>query len=290
MGVYDAPDGLRSLLQLSHLFTKTGVHNPLYKNTAMDNAEQIQVVLENVTFVALGSLVVYQYLHYVVGGWRFWAGNPKRVLLTSFVAIGWAAYGFFFLTYVPSFSSFVDALPFELIALYAPTVLALIGFAVSARFRSFADRMSLRWTVWSVEGPARMIVGVFFLFWYFAGRLPGVVAWVAGPGDWISGFIALFAVRQLTPIAESVGIADPHWSASEYLSRRRADDARAGLPRAFQRNLLIAVSFVAFGIFDFLAAPASTAVSVAQGVVPQEMGQLPLASIPLLLVPQVIAA
>jgi len=55
-----------------------------------------------------------------------------------------------------------------------------------------------------------------------------------------------------------------------------------------KRNLTIAILFVAFGILDFILAPASTAVSIFLGNIPEEMGRIPLTFIPLVLVPQVL--
>lgn len=247
----------------------------------MDNAAQIQQVLVAVSFVALGSLVIFQYLHYTIAAWRHWANHPNRRLLTGLVAVWWAGYGLFFLTAVPSFTSYVDALPLVLAGLYTPTVLALLGFASSPRFRAFVDRLSLRWLIESVEGPARVIVGVIFLFWYFAGDLPAVVAWVAGPGDILAGLLAFYAMRQLTPVANAADIKRPHWSITDALTRLEQ-------PTRFRSHVWAAAGLVGFGVLDFIAAPASTAVSIAWGTVPEAMGDLPLAMIPLLLVPQVL--
>ena len=54
------------------------------------------------------------------------------------------------------------------------------------------------------------------------------------------------------------------------------------------RNLNISIAFVAFGILDFVLAPVSTAISIVNGTVPEEMGRIPLTLIPLVLVPQVL--
>ena len=254
----------------------------------MSTDDDIQFVLALVSFAALGGLVIFQYLHYVVAAWRYWSDHPKRVTRTATVAIGWLLFAVITLGVLPASYGYVEGLPFTLLALFGPALAALVLLAVSDRFRRFADSLSLRWMIQGFAGPARMIVGIIFLFWFFAGRLPGVVAWIAGPGDWIAGFITYYAVKRLQPIADTVGITDPHWSASEFLSRRGSDSIDAATSTTLLAGLSAATICVAFGIADFIAAPASTTVAIAMHNVPEEMGNFPLVMIPHLLVPQVL--
>ncbi len=250
----------------------------------MDASPQTQQMLLITSFVVLVLLAIYQYTHYVIAAWRYRGTAINRPLLVGLVAVGWIAYGAFFLSVVPAIGSYTEAIPLVLAGLYTPTVLALVGFVVSKRFRAFVDTLSLRWLIASVEGPARIIVGVIFLFWYFAGALPAVVAWVAGPGDILAGLFAIYALRYLEPLAEAADVQEKHWSILDFLRRLPVDVD----PAQFQRQIGIVVGLVLFGILDFIAAPASTAVSIALGEVPEAMGMLPLAFIPLLLVPQVL--
>jgi len=247
----------------------------------------IPSVLETLSLIVLSGLVLFQWLHFVLAGWSFWRHSRYRLRNTAAVGLFWIAYGLFFVGTVTRIDSYVDAIPWVLAGLYTPSVLALLLFAFSGSFRRFGDRLSLRWTIQSVEGPARMIVGVFFLFWYFAGQLPGVVAWVAGPGDWIAGFISFYAVGHLLAFSDWAGIRNPHWSLADFRTQSPGKLTARQWTR-LHRKLWIAIAFVAFGILDFIAAPASTAVSIALGEVPEEMGRLPLTLIPLVLVPQVL--
>jgi len=132
-----------------------------------------------------------------------------------------------------------------------------------------------------------MIVGVLFLFWYFAGQLPGVVAWIAGPGDWIAGFISFFAVSKLKLFSNIAKIKNEDWSVSDWKTKNLQLTSTKQIQR-LKRHLWIAIGLVAFGILDFILAPASTAISIAMGSVPEEMGRIPLTLIPLVLVPQVL--
>jgi len=253
----------------------------------MENSAHIQQTLEIISFLTLGGLVVFQLLHYILASWRFWENKKYRLGRTALVGMFWIGYGLFFVLTVTRIDSYVDAIPFVLAGLYTPSLLAILLLIFSKKFRAFVDQISLKWSIESVEGPARMIVGIIFLFWFFAGRLPGVVAWVAGPGDWIAGFISFYAVRRLQLFAKTAGVKNEHWSISDlrkqdFLAKLKANKTD------LRRNLWIAIAFVAFGIFDFIAAPASTAVSIMLGNVPEEMGRLPLTLIPLVLVPQVL--
>ncbi|NHF61430.1 hypothetical protein FK220_018905 [Flavobacteriaceae bacterium TP-CH-4] len=253
----------------------------------MTDEKTIQLTLEYLSFAVLGALVLFQLLHFVMAGWRFWKESPWRIVRTLAVGAFWVFYGLFFVITVTGIPSYKEAVPYVLCGLYAPSLLAIVLLILSQKFRKFVDRMSLRWTIQSVEGPARMIVGILFLFWFFAGRLPGVVAWVAGPGDWIAGFIAFHAVRRLHIFKDVAGIGNQHWSISDF---RKGIQGKSFSPYKdrMKRHLNLAIAFVGFGILDFILAPASTALSIMLGEVPEEMGRLPLTLIPLVLVPQVL--
>ncbi|MEL6253262.1 MAG: hypothetical protein AAFR87_14725 [Bacteroidota bacterium] len=253
----------------------------------MSDSNQIQWVLEGISFATLGGLAIFQYLHFVIASWRFWEGNKNRILYTALIALYWIAHGSFFLSYVPNIASYEKSVPYILLALYSPSIFALIGFAISPTFRRFSDQISLPWAIASVEGPARMIVGVLFLFWYFAGRLPGVVAWIAGPGDWIAGFISFYAVAHLSIFSKKAGISKKDWSLADLQASNLFSGKSLDLSK-MKRKLNLAILMVAFGILDFFAAPISTQISVFWDNPPQEMGLLPLGIIPMLLVPQVL--
>jgi len=261
---------------------------PLVKQIdTMEQTAHIQQTLEVISFLTLGGLVIFQLLHYIVASWRFWENSNYRYLRTASVGLFWLFYGIFFVATVTNIGSYVDAIPYVLAGLYTPSILALLLLLFSTKFRNFVDQVSLKWSIQSVEGPARMIVGIIFLFWFFAGRLPGIVAWVAGPGDWIAGFISFYAVKRLLVFSKTADLHNDHWSITDFRKNMDNDKIQANLP-VLRRNLWIAIAFVAFGIFDFIAAPASTAISIANGTVPEEMGRLPLTLIPLVLVPQVL--
>lgn len=251
------------------------------------NDAEIQAVLFAVSMLALGGLAVFQYLHYIIAAWRYWRNSPDRVFWTTSVALSWAIFGAVALGFRLTEPSYVAGLPITLTALYAPSVVAIMALLISPKFRAFADSLSLRWMIFGFAGPARMIVGVIFLLWYFAGRLPAIVAWIAGPGDWISGFITIWAISYLGRLAEHASIGEKDWSARD-LQERMPKVSDPILERRLRRSVWIALACVIFGIADFLAAPASTAISIAWGEVPEEMGRLPLALIPHLLVPQVL--
>jgi len=259
----------------------------LTKSSAMNNQESIQLTLEYLSIIILGGLIVFQLSHFTIASWKFWKNNTFRLAITIFVAIFWIVYGTYFVTTVTNINSYVDAIPYVLCGLYLPSIICLLLLAVSKKFRRFVDRTSLRWTIQSVEGPARMIVGVIFLFWFFAGRLPGIVAWVAGPGDWIAGFIAFYAVKRLQVFKKTTGLTSKHWSITDFKNNLSKQNLNLQIIK-LNKNLNIAIAFVAFGILDFILAPASTAISILNGNVPEEMGRIPLTLIPLVLVPQVL--
>ncbi|QCW98997.1 hypothetical protein FGM00_02270 [Aggregatimonas sangjinii] len=253
----------------------------------MNPQENIQLTLEYLSIIVLGGLVIFQLLHFIIGSWRFWKNDKFRIFKTISVGIFWVIYGSFFVTIVTDMTSYYHAVPYVLCGLYLPSIIALFLIAVSKKFKDFVDQTSLRWTIQSVGGPARMIVGIIFLFWFFAGRLPGVVAWVAGPGDWISGYITFYAVKRLRIFKKTADLKTKHWSISDL--KKNLGERMPIIPiYKLNRNLNIAIAFVAFGILDFILAPASTALSIFNGNIPEEMGRVPLTLIPLVLVPQVL--
>ncbi|WP_430909304.1 hypothetical protein [Maribacter sp. 2-571] len=243
--------------------------------------------LDDASLLILGTLVLFQLTHYTVASWKFFKNSKGRFLKTASVTLFWIVYGVVFVSSVTAIPSYVNAVPYVLCGLYLPSVIAIVLLLVSQKFRTFTERMSLRWMIQSVAGPARMIVGMLFLVWFFAERLPGVVAWIAGPGDWISGFIAFFAVGYLTIFQKTAGLSDKHWSLTSF-RKATAEKPFSRNKKILVRNLHIAIILVGFGILDFILAPASTAVSIALGEIPEAMGKLPLTLIPLVLVPQVL--
>ncbi|RMB56038.1 hypothetical protein EAX61_16270 [Dokdonia sinensis] len=253
----------------------------------MNDQENIQLTLEYLSIIILGGLIIFQLSHFTVAGWKFWKNDKFRIAKTIFVAIFWIVYGTYFVITVTNINSYADAVPYVLCGLYLPSLICLILIGVSKKFRKFIDQTSLRWTIQSVEGPARMIVGIIFLFWFFAGRLPGIVAWVAGPGDWIAGFIAFYAVKRLRIFKKTAGLTSKHWSIDDFKNNLSKQNLNLQIAK-MNKNLNIAIAFVAFGILDFILAPASTAISILNGNVPEEMGRIPLTLIPLVLVPQVL--
>jgi len=253
----------------------------------MNNQENIQLTLEYISILTLGGLVLFQLTHFTLASWKFLQNDKYRFFKTFLVPLFWIIYGSYFVTTVVNLNSYTESIPFVLCGLYLPSITAIILLGISKKFRNFVDQTSLRWTIQSVEGPARMIVGIIFLFWFFAGRLPGIVAWVAGPGDWIAGFIAFYAVKRLRIFKKTAGLTSKHWSIEDFKNNLNKKNLNLKIAK-MNKNLNIATAFVAFGILDFILAPASTAISILNGNVPEEMGRIPLTLIPLVLVPQVL--
>jgi hypothetical protein len=117
-----------------------------------------------------------------------------------------------------------------------------------------------------VEAVGRIIVGFIFLATWHQGHLPGYFAWVAGPGDILSGVFAFMATRSaLAPILQS----HPAASAQDFV---QALEERERLSTsAFDKSDLDALlgrihwamGLVLLGILDFGAAPASSIFSIA---------------------------
>jgi hypothetical protein len=246
----------------------------------------IQEVIRIISLYILGGLVVFQSLHYFFGGLRFWKDHPRKYFYTACVMAFWAIHGALYLTLVPTLDSYIQAAPFVVLALYTPPLLVLAAILFSARFRNTCDRVSLRWAIQSVEGPARIIAGTVFIIWFFGGMLPGYFAWIAGPGDIIAGAISFWAVHRLKHVSEHLGVSDKHWSAG-HLVERVPIVIDSQQKQIFNRHIVFAMILVGFGILDFILAPASSGWSVIMGQVPNALGQIPLGLIPMLLVPQV---
>lgn len=246
-------------------------------------------VVSTVSFFILGGLIAFQSIHYLIGALRFWRDHPRKLIYTCLLMLFWVAQGLFFLTYVPSLDSYVKAAPLVVTALNLPPLLILLALMVSSSARKTVDRVSLKWSIASVEGPARIIAGMTFIVWFFAGMLPGYFAWVAGPGDMIAGVVAFVAVAHLRHLSTAVEIQQQHWSATDFL-QAVPQNLTSQKKQDLQRHLFMAISLVAFGILDFILAPASSGWSIIMGKVPPEaLGQLPLGFIPMILVPQVFA-
>lgn len=239
--------------------------------------------LHTITLLVLLALAAHQTWQYARVLPRSLGRPPRTGLL---VAAAWVLYGTVNVATVTRASSYADAVGAVLLGLYVPALLAVVALAVSPAARARADRLPLRWLVATVQGWPRMVVGVVFLLWWAAGLLPAVVAWVAGPGDWIAGWAARREVRRLTPLARDAGIEHDDWTVAQL--RRAPPGATSGAVRAHRTAVVVVLGVVAFGVADFVAAPASTAVAIALGDVPEAMGALPLALVPLLLVPQVL--
>ena len=252
----------------------------------MNNPENIQLTLEYLSITVLGGLVIFQLKHFIIGSWTFWKGSKWRMARTIGIGLFWICNGLFFVLTVTNINSYVNSIPYILCGLYLPSVLAMLLLATSKQFRGFVDKISLKWSIQSVAGPARMMVGIIFLFWFFAGRLPGIFALIAGPGDWIAGVITFYAVSQLDIFKQVAGIKANHWSISDF--KKNNIKSFFENQSKLNKNLNVAIAFVAFGILDFILAPASTAVSILNGNIPEELGQIPLTLIPLILVPQVL--
>lgn len=247
----------------------------------------INAVVYTSTIILFG-LVLFQFGHYVIGAGRFWKNSPHRFRNTILVAGYWMAHGLFFVSIVLSIDAYEAAVPWIILGLYSPTLLTLLGIRFSRRFKGLADTIPLKWAVADVEGPARIIVGSIFIVWFFAGELPGVFAWVAGPGDIISGILALYAVRKLKPIAKMMGIE------TNTLSHQNFEVSLIGKGNSIQalkearKNTLWVIAILIFGIVDFIAAPLSSEISIILGKSPEALGQIPLTLVPLVLVPQVL--
>lgn len=242
--------------------------------------------LDIASYVILCGLAVYIWLLYVVGSWNLWKDNPRRLLLTVLVGGYWIAQGAFFLSLVPALQ--IQVIGFVAFALFLPPTAVFIALLTSDAARHTADRVSLKWAIETVEGPARIIVGTLFIVWFFLDRLPPIFAWIAGPGDIISGVLAIIAVHLLKPVAKYVEIERSHWSAKDVI-----DALPKSIPPEDAKMLLnrinIALAFVAIGIADFFAAPASAGVTFAVGAPATALSKRPLGFVPMLLVPMAFA-
>ncbi len=242
--------------------------------------------LDIVSYVILCSLAAFVWLEYVIGSWRLFAKSERRLLLTFLVGLYWIAHGTLFLSFVPALK--IINIPFVVSALFLPPTLVLIALLTSPAARDTADRISLRWTISTLEGAARIIVGTLFIVWYFMNRLPPIFAWVAGPGDIISGIAAFIAVAQLEPVAEYFEIERRHWSTSDIINSGPSVVAPEDVPKLIKR-LNIALILVIVGILDFFAAPISAGISLGLGNPARAMSSRPMGFVPMFLVPSVFA-
>lgn len=242
--------------------------------------------LDSVSYVILCGIAAYIWIQYVLGSWILWAESPKRLLFTCLVSLYWIAQGVFFLSLVPALQ--INQIGFVAFALFLPPTAVCIALLTSDAARRSADRISLKWAIETVEGPARIVVGILFIVWFFLGKLPPIFTWVAGPGDIIGGVLAIIAVYLLKPVANYVKIERNHWSAKDVV-----DALPKYIPPEDARMLLnrvnIALAFVAVGIADFFAAPASAAISFIVGSPATALSKRPLGFVPMLLVPMAFA-
>ncbi len=119
--------------------------------------------INNTSLCVLGALVIFQSLHYFIGALSFWKTHPRRVVYTAAVMSYWIIHGVYFLTYVATLDSYIQAAPFVVLALNLPPILIITGIIFSDRVRNTVDRVSLRWAIQSVEGPARIIAGTILM-------------------------------------------------------------------------------------------------------------------------------
>ena len=141
-----------------------------------------------------------------------------------------------------------------------------------------------------MEAWQRIMVGNIFIYWYFNQRLTAIFAWIAGPGDIIAGILSYYAVMRLSIFQEITGLQDEHWSINDLKKTSKFDKENnlnidIDTIKKLKYNLRIATWFVWFGIFDFIAAPASTGVGIAIGTPADQVANVPLAFVPLFLVP-----
>ena len=82
--------------------------------------------------------------------------------------------------------------------------------AYSSKFCQIIDNISLKFAIQTMEASQRIIVGTIFLFWYFNNRLQAIFAWIAGPGDIISGILAFYAIQRLNIFKQIIGLKNEH--------------------------------------------------------------------------------
>ena len=190
------------------------------------------------------------------------------------------------------FTSYLDSNPIVISALNLPSVLSVALLATSSKFRAFVHTLSLRFLIEYVEAVGRIIVGFVFLAWWHQDRLPGYFAWVAGPGDILSGVFAFMATRwALAPMLQShpAASAQDILKALEERKRLSASAYDKSDLDALLGRVHWAMGLVLLGILDFVAAPASSIFSIAMGQVPEALGSIPLAMVPTCLVPTAFA-
>ena len=242
--------------------------------------------LEIVSYVILVGLTAFVFVEYVVGSWRVFEKQRNRVLLTCIVGGFWIAQGAVFLSVVPALK--IINIPFVVLGLFLPPTVVLVLLLVSPLARRLSDDMSLRWTISTVESVPRIIVGTLFIVWFFLGRLPPIFAWVAGPGDIISGVFAIIAVFQLKGVAEYFGITSRHWSPNDIMNNKSVVVHEKDVPQLVKR-INMAIWLVGFGIADFFAAPISAGITFGLGNPALPMSKRPMGFIPMWLVPAAFA-
>ncbi len=91
--------------------------------------------------------MVFQYSYCIVSSWRYWSKRSHPVFWTAILASGWVAFDFLTVGRLQRIFPYMKGLPFALLALFGPAVLALILIAVSKRFINFTDNLSLHWLI-----------------------------------------------------------------------------------------------------------------------------------------------
>lgn len=269
-----------------------------YNGFEEQQAMVIQDVLYYLTSATIAGLIVYQ-TSQVTAEVRRVSSERSGQSWGHFAGGISLLYQIFHAIYFPSLmhgkATYFDGLPNLLTSFYGPSIVAVVLLGLSSTFRNYVESMSLPVLVVTVAAWCRMIVGVFFLFWYFAGRLPALFAFIAGPGDWISGFLAIVAMRKLQALPLAVGLHSPGdsplkvWSTESFLEKfRKATLTRSQL-ESLQQAVRVATAYVLVGVADFLAAPGSTVVLIlGYGILPEEMGLWPLTAVPNFLVPELL--
>lgn len=111
-------------------------------------------------------------------------------------------------------------------------------------------------------------------------------AWVAGPGDIISGVFAYIAIRMLDNVAEYFGVSKRNLNVADVAEKLPTSIPEGDL-RVLKRTVIIGIVLVAVGIAGFIVASASAAISFVLGFPATELTHAPLGFVPMLLVPQV---